>query len=98
MRLESLSPEASRLALIRVLQGAYSGERAAAHAYEGHSRSVSDPVEKAEISKIRAEELDHRERGARMLESLGAAPDARLEFVLNMIGRSISAYCRIGGW
>ena len=93
MRVENLSPEASRRALIRVLQGAYSGERAAAHAYEGHARSVSDAAEKDAISRIRAEELDHRERVGRMLASLGAAPDARLEFVLNLVGRTNSAQC-----
>jgi len=98
MRHETLDPEASRRALIRVLQGAYSGERAAAFAYEGHARSVSDPIERADISKIRAQELEHRERVGRMFEVLGAAPDPRLEAVLTAVGRTISALCLVGGW
>lgn len=98
MRREDLSPEASRRALIRVLQGAYSGELAASLAYEGHARSVSDPVEKFDVLRIRDQELDHRERVGRMLESLGAAPDPRLEASLTVVGRTISALCLIGGW
>jgi hypothetical protein len=93
-----MSPEASRRALIRVLQNAYSGELAAAFAYDGHSRSVSDPRERAAISRIREEELDHRERVGRMLAQLAAAPDPALELKLTVIGRTISALCFIGGW
>lgn len=95
---ESLSPDASRLALIGVLRGAYSGELAAAFAYDGHSRSVADPVEKADIRRIGEEELQHRERVGRMLSALGAAPDARLERVMGLVGRTISNLCLIGGW
>src|SRR3569832_1777939 len=94
---ENFSPEASRRALIRVLQNAYSGERAAAFAYDGHARSVSDPREKAEIFFIRDQELDHRERVGLMLASLASAPDPRLEAALFDDSRTISAFCRVGG-
>jgi rubrerythrin len=95
---ETLSPEASRLALIGVLRHAYSGELAAAYAYDGHARSVSDPAEKAEIRRIHDDELDHRDRVGRMLAALGAAPDPRLERVMALVGGIISRLCLVGGW
>lgn len=36
-------------ALVDLLQKAYSAEKAAAFAYQGHAGSVKDPVEKAAI-------------------------------------------------
>lgn len=98
MRFRPRDREDARLALIAVLQNAYSGELAASKAYDGHGRSVSDPAEKAEIAKIRAQELEHRELVGRLLAELGAGPDARKERVMALIGETISFLCLIGGW
>ncbi len=46
--------------LIRILQNAYSGERAAAFAYRGHWKSLKESAEKTQIQKIEAEEWQHR--------------------------------------
>jgi rubrerythrin len=93
-----LTVDRAREELIRVLQTAHAGELAAALAYDGHARSVQSPVERAEIERIRDDELDHRERVRGQLESLGAAPDARRERRMRRVGRAISAFCQVGGW
>ncbi len=93
-----MTPEAARSALIAVLQNAYSGEYAASLAYGGHAKSVSDPVERAEILAILAQELEHRALVEKMLADLGSGPDAWKEFAMTCVGTTISALCRIGGW
>jgi len=93
-----MSPEESKAALILVLQNAYSGEYAASLAYDGHAKSVSDPVEKAEIRAILQQELEHRELVGGLLASLGSGPDSFKERKMAVIGGTISLLCRIGGW
>lgn len=51
----------TRRKLVRLLQLAYSGEKAAALAYQGHATSVKDPAEAAMIRKIENDEWIHRE-------------------------------------
>ena len=84
--------------LIRVLQGACSGELAAVHAYRGHRKSVRSPQTRAEIEKIESEEWHHRELVLALLAQLGATPNRRREAVFWCIGKTIGALCRIGGW
>lgn len=47
----------SKQKLVALLQLAYSGELAAAHAYHGHWRSVSDADERGRTAEIEQEEL-----------------------------------------
>lgn len=68
------------------------------HAYTGHAASVRDPAERRRIETIRAEELDHRGRVRTMLDTLGVEPDPRRERRLRRIGKTISVFCRVGGW
>lgn len=84
--------------LIRILQNAYSGEVAAAYAYRGHWKSVSDPREKAHIRKIEDEEWAHRENVGRWLAELGAAPRRMREKVFWTIGRFLGLTCFVSGW
>jgi rubrerythrin len=84
--------------LIGLLKMAYSGELGAIFAYQGHRKSVSDPIEKQEILKIELEELEHRNRVGEMLVTLGYAPDPKLELQNHCIGKTIGLLCRIGGW
>jgi len=84
--------------LIALLKMAYSGELGAIFAYQGHQKSVSDPMEKQEILKIELEELEHRNRVGEMLAILGSAPDPKLELQNHCIGKTIGLLCRIGGW
>ncbi len=90
--------DTSKAKLIELLQRAFSGELAAAHAYLGHAKSLSDPRERAEIERIRDEELEHRHDVGKMLAELGGAPNPRRETLFRMIGMTISFLCRIGGW
>src|SRR5215475_13443112 len=87
-----------RLRLIHILQLAYSGERAAAYAYRGHWRSVSNPEEKERIHHIEDEEWHHRRLVGQMLAELGASPDPRREFKAQVIGRTLQALCHVSGW
>jgi rubrerythrin len=88
----------ARERLIAILQHAHAGERGAMHAYRGHWQSLSDPAERTEVRRVGSEEADHRRRVRRILVALGACPDERLERRMLRLGRSISAFCRVGGW
>lgn len=92
------SKTTSKAKLIRLLQNAYSGEKAAAYAYRGHSLSVTDPQEREEIRKIEQDEWDHRQCIGEMLKSLQARPRVSREFLMSIIGISIYSICRLGGW
>ena len=87
-----------REGLIRILQGAYSGELAAGLAYRGHWKSVRSPIERAAIQKIEREEWVHRQRVGEILTSLGAAPRKLREVKMWMIGRTIGLSCHLIGW
>lgn len=93
-----MSDAAARAQLVALLQLAHSGELAAALAYDGHARSVKDPVERAEIDAIRVEELEHRACVRRMLDELGVAPQRWRERLQRAVGRTVSAFCLVGGW
>jgi rubrerythrin len=91
-------PAAARSRLIRILQHAYSGERAAGYAYRGHSRASRDPEERAHIARIEAEEWHHREQVGRLLRELGAAPRRARELRAVLVGRTLQVLCRVIGW
>lgn len=90
--------ESARKNLIRILQGAYSGEVAAAYAYRGHWKSVRDPREKAQIKKIEDEEWAHRENVGRWLKELGSGPNPVREKIFWTIGRVLGMTCYVSGW
>lgn len=91
-------PAAARSRLIRILQHAYSGERAAGYAYRGHWRASSDPEERAHIARIEAEEWRHREQVGGLLRELGGAPRRSREVRAIVIGRTLQALCHVVGW
>jgi rubrerythrin len=88
----------SRQALVALLQLAYSGELAAAHAYRGHARSVADPEERRRIRAIEDEEWRHREHVGEMLGELGARPDVWRERRALVVGKTLGLACHVGGW
>jgi hypothetical protein len=88
----------AQAALVRVLQHAYSGEQAAAYAYRGHWKSVSDPEEKDRIRRIEDEEWHHRDLVGGLLRAMGAAPDPWRERRTLVIGRVLGALCHVSGW
>ncbi len=83
--------------LIRILQGAYSGELAAGLAYRGHWKSVSRADERTAIQKIEREEAVHRQRVGEMLTGLGSAPGKLREARMWLIGRTIGLSCHALG-
>lgn len=87
-----------RAALIRILQNAHAGELAAAYAYRGHWRSLSESRERTEIKKIEEEEWQHRRCIDGWLEHFGAKPRAVRERVFWTIGRTLGITCFISGW
>lgn len=84
--------------LIAILRLAYSGERAAALAYRGHSRSCADPDERRRIHEIEIEELHHRALVGDMLRALSAAPQRARERRAWLIGSVLGALCHVTGW
>jgi len=83
--------------MVRILQGAYSGELAAGLAYRGHWKSVSRADERAAIQKIEREEAVHRQRVGEILSSLGARPLKFREVKMWIIGRAIGLSCHALG-
>jgi hypothetical protein len=93
-----LRASAARAHLVFLLQLAYSGELGAARAYAGHAHSLHDPAERAELRKILRDEIRHRRCLRLMLAALASAPDERRESKMDLVGKSISVFCHVGGW
>tara|TARA_B110001454_G_scaffold124375_1_gene116019 strand:- start:784 stop:1350 length:567 start_codon:yes stop_codon:yes gene_type:complete len=84
--------------LIYLLQNAHAGEKAAAFAYNGHHRSLKNPIEIADLKKIEDEELDHRHRLHAMLLELESGPRPSRERLMSLVGKTISFLCILGGY
>ena len=84
--------------LVKLLQLAYSAEKAAAFAYIGHAGSVRNPVEKAAIKQIEMDEWGHRETVLGIMGQHEIPPSRYYEIKYYIIGRIISASCYIIGW
>lgn len=94
----STDAEGSRRRLIAILQHAYSGERAAGYAYNGHWKAVGDPGERERIRQIEDEEWHHRRLVGEMLRSLGSGPRRARELRAAAIGRTLGFLCRLSPW
>jgi hypothetical protein len=84
-------------ALVKLLQRAYSGEKAAAFAYIGHARSLREPAAKAAVRQIERDEWNHRENLRGLMERYDVPASRWLEVKLHVIGRIISASCHVIG-
>lgn len=95
-----LNKEEAKAALIKLLQAAHAGEKAAANAYYGHacSRLFISKIEKVEILEIYRDELHHRTRLFEMLTELGARPQPLREIGMFLVGFVIGFLCLFGGW
>lgn len=93
-----LSLESNRKALVRILQMAYSGEKAAALAYAGHWRACKNIDEKADIARIEGEEWEHRRIVGTYLDELGEKPQLWREILMSAIGSIIFPACFLSGW
>ena len=84
--------------LVRLLQLAYSAEKAAAFAYIGHAGSVKNPDEKVAIKQIEMDEWGHRETVLAIMGQHEISPSRYYEIKYHIIGRIISASCYVIGW
>ena len=84
--------------LIDLLKKAYSAEKAAAFAYQGHATSVKDETEKKEIHQIEIDEWYHREEVLQIMNDFDISISKYYEFKFYIIGKVISASCHIIGW
>ncbi len=82
--------------LITLLQNAHAGERAAAYAYRGHANSVTKKDEVIELKKIEMEEWEHRNCLAKMLAEVGSGPRPSREWMMMIVGSTISFLCLCG--
>ncbi|MGQ0762313.1 MAG: ferritin-like domain-containing protein [Acidobacteriota bacterium] len=90
--------EENRKNLIAILQGAFSGELAAAYAYRGHWHSVSADDERESIRTIEEDEWRHRKLVGEMLTALGGAPNKTRETRATLVGRTLGFLCHVTGW
>jgi hypothetical protein len=84
--------------LVRLLQLAYSAEKAAAFAYIGHAGSVKNSEEKLAIRQIELDEWQHREQVLAILRRYEIAPSRYFEWKYHVIGKIISCSCYVIGW
>jgi rubrerythrin len=74
-------------ALVELLQKAYSAEKAAAFAYQGHAGSVNDPDEKAAIHQIEIDEWNHRKEVLEIMEKYRVPVSKFYEFRFMLLER-----------
>jgi len=85
-------------ALIDLLKKAYSAEKAAAYAYQGHAGSVWRKAEKIAIRQIEEDEWNHRSEVLHIMNHYYISPSRWYEFKYAVIGKLISASCYVIGW
>lgn len=84
--------------LIDLLQRAYSAERAASFAYQGHAGSVKNQVEKIAIRQIEHDEWNHRREVLQIMQQYHIPVSKYYEIKYYAIGKIISASCYVIGW
>ncbi|HWK02618.1 MAG TPA: ferritin-like domain-containing protein [Puia sp.] len=84
--------------LIDLLKKAYSAEKAASFAYQGHAASVKDPIEKAAIRQIELDEWNHRKEVLQLMNRYGIQPSKYYECRFHIVGKIISFSCYVIGW
>ena len=84
--------------LVKLLQLAYSAEKAAAFAYIGHAGAVKNPDEKVAIKQIEMDEWQHRETVLSIMRQHEIQPSRYNEIKYHILGRIISCSCYVIGW
>jgi hypothetical protein len=91
-------PALKHAALVRLLQRAYSAERAASFAYIGHAGSLRDPDAKAAVKQIEDDEWAHRRHVRAIMDHHGIPVSRWFELRYYIIGKLIAASCYVIGW
>jgi hypothetical protein len=84
--------------LIASLKKAYSAEKAAAYAYQGHAASVHNHLEKVAIRQIEEDEWNHRKEVLTIMNHYNIPVSKWYEVRFAIVGRVLSASCHIIGW
>lgn len=84
--------------LAKLLQMAYSAERAAAFAYQGHASSVKNKAEKFSIHQIEMDEWNHREEVFKIMQLYQIPVSKYYEIRFYIVGKFISLSCHFIGW
>jgi hypothetical protein len=84
--------------LTNLLKQAYSAEKAAAFAYQGHAGSVKSLEEKRAIKQIETDEWNHRAEVLKMMNLYHVPVSKWYELKYHIIGKNISASCYVIGW
>jgi rubrerythrin len=84
--------------LINLLKQAYSAEKAAAFAYQGHASSVKSIAEKAEIKQIEIDEWNHRADVLKLMNKYNVSVSTWYEIKNYFVGKTISIGCHLIGW
>ena len=98
--LEQVKPKATlnHPALVDLLQRAYSAEKAAAFAYQGHAASVKNPNEKKAIRQIELDEWHHRDVVLQIMNDFDVPISKKYERKFHLLGKTISFSCHVIGW
>ena len=84
--------------LLRLLQQAYSAEKAAAYAYLGHADSVRDLKHQQLIHQIEIDEWNHRSEVLKIMQHYQIPVSTFFEIKYGVIGKLICASCYVIGW
>ena len=80
------------------MQMAYSAEKAAAFAYQGHASAVKNPEEKIAIRQIEMDEWYHRTEVLAIMQQYNVPVSRYYEIRFHIIGKLISFSCHVIGW
>jgi len=84
--------------LVDLLRKAYSAEKAAAFAYQGHAGSIKDGIQKAAIRQIEIDEWNHRSEVLQIMNDFNIPISKWYELKFHIIGKVISFSCYVIGW
>ena len=84
--------------LVDLLKQAYSAEKAAAFAYQGHAGAVKNKEEKVAIRQIEIDEWNHRDEVLKIMKQYSVPISKWYEFRFHVIGKIISGSCYVIGW
>jgi hypothetical protein len=90
--------ELQHKALIDLLKKAYSAEKAAAFAYQGHAGAVKNPVQKTAIRQIESDEWHHRQQVLEIMQEYAIPISRWYEIRFHLTGKLISFSCYFIGW
>ncbi len=93
-----ISRKLEHAALTDLLKRAYSAEKAAAYAYQGHAGSVWRKAEKLAIRQIEEDEWNHRKEVLEIMKYYNIPVSKWYEFKYAITGKVISGSCYLIGW